>query len=141
VLINKADGTNRAAAEKARCEAQNALHYFPSSPSGWTPRALKCSAQTGKEIPEIWDSVLEYAALIKANGWFSVTRTNQKRQWMHEIIQLGLLRRFESHPSVQKQLVALEQEVEQGQITSFRAARTLLEIYAASTPASPYCKE
>jgi LAO/AO transport system kinase len=141
VLINKADGANRTPAEKARSEAQNALHYFPGSPSGWTPRALTCSAQTGKGITEIWGSVLEYAALTRANGWFSLTRTNQKRKWMHEIIQQGLQRRFESHPSVQKQLVAVEQEVAQGRITSFRAARTLLEIYTASTPASALCKE
>src|SRR5579862_577241 len=33
VVINKAEGTNVAAAERARSEAQNALHYFPSSPS------------------------------------------------------------------------------------------------------------
>ena len=141
VLINKADGTNRAGAEKARSEAQNALHYFPSSPSGWTPRALTCSAQTRKGIAEIWSSVLEYTALTRANGWFSLTRTNQKRQWMHEIIQQGLQRQFESHPSVQKQLALLEQEVAEGRTTSFRAARTLLEIYAPSTIASAQSKE
>ena len=55
VAINKADGTNLKAAERARSEAQNALHYFPSSQSGWTPRALTCSAQTGKGIAELWN--------------------------------------------------------------------------------------
>ena len=88
----------------------------------------------GEGIAEIWSLVLEYTALTRANGWFNLTRTNQKRQWMHEIIQQGLQRQFESHPSVQKQLEALEQEVAQGHTTSFRAARTLLEIYTASTP-------
>ena len=141
VVINKADGTNRAPAEKARSEAQNALHYFPSSPSGWTPRALTCSAQTRKGIAEIWSSALEYTALAKANGWFSLTRTNQKRQWMHEIIEQGLQRQFESHPSVQKQLAALEQELAQGHTTSFRAARKLLDIYTASNPANADSKK
>jgi len=50
VAINKADGANTRAAEKARTEAQNALHYLPAALSGWTPRALTCSAQTGKGI-------------------------------------------------------------------------------------------
>ena len=54
VVINKADGAKRAAAERARIEAQNALHYFPSSASGWTrapllaqPRPATASANFG----------------------------------------------------------------------------------------------
>lgn len=131
VVINKADGANRTAAERARIEAQNALHYFPASPSRWTPRALTCSAQTGKGISEIWNCILEQVSLTKANGWFTQTRRMQTKQWMHEIIQMGLMQQFESHPAIKKRLKALEQEVLLGRTTSFRAARTLLETYAA----------
>ena len=134
VVINKADGTNVAAAERARSEAQNALHYFPSSPSGWTPRASACSARTRKGIAEIWDSVLEYAALTRVNGWFGETRIRQTRQWMYEIIRQGLEQRFESHPAIQERLRALEQEVAHGRTTSFRAARTLLDLYTLEAP-------
>ena len=130
VVINKADGTNLTAAERTRNEAQNALHYFPSPPSGWTPRALTCSAQTGKGIAELWNCVLEYTALTKANGWFSATRRGQTRKWMHEIIEQGLRQQFEAHPAIQRRMGELEREVLEGQTTSFRAARTLLEIYS-----------
>ena len=102
VAVNKADGANLRAAERARTEAQNALHYFPASQSGWTPRALTCSAQTGKGIAELWNCVLEYAALTKANGWFSLTRRNQTQKWMQEIIREGLRQRFEAHPAIQQ---------------------------------------
>jgi LAO/AO transport system kinase len=135
VVINKADGTNVAAAERACSEAQNALHYFPRSPCGWTPRASTCSARTGKGIVEIWDSAVEYATLTRANGWFGRTRTNQTRQWMYEIIRQGLEQRFQSHPAIQERLQTLEQEVAHGRITSFRAARTLLELYTPEAPA------
>jgi LAO/AO transport system kinase len=130
VAINKADGTNLAAAERARFEAQNALHYFPASPSGWTPRALTCSAQTRKGIAELWKCVLEYTDLTKANGWFTLTRREQTRRWMHEIIELGLRQRFESHPAIRERIGALEQEVLEGRTTSFRAARSLLDLYS-----------
>jgi len=130
VVINKADGANLVAAERARFEAENALHYFPISASGWTPRAITCSTQTGRGIDELWNCVFEHAAATKNNGWFSRNRHNQTRKWMHEIIQQELLRRFESHPAIQKRLEALEQDVLQGRTTSFRAARTLLELYA-----------
>jgi LAO/AO transport system kinase len=128
VVVNKADGGNLAAAERARTDAQSALHYLPASPSGWTPRALTCSAQTGRGIAELWDCVLEHTAMTRANGWFDVARREQARTWMHEIIQQGLRQRFESNPAIRKRMEALEQDVLEGRTTSFRAARTLLEI-------------
>jgi LAO/AO transport system kinase len=135
VVINKADGTNLAAAERARAEAQNALHYLPRSHSGWTARAMTCSAQTGKGINELWNCILEHASLTKANGWFNVNRQDQTRRWMHEIIEHGLRERFESHPAIRRRLETLEQEVLEGRTTSFRAAHTLLEIYSDPKPA------
>jgi LAO/AO transport system kinase len=130
VAINKADGVNVRAAEKARSEAQNALHYLPAAQSGWTPRALTCSAQTGKGISELWECVAEYTAMTKANGWFVKARKNQTQKWMHEIIRESLRHNFEAHPAIRKRKVVLEKEVQEGRITSFRAARELLEAYS-----------
>jgi len=134
VAINKADGANLAAAERARSVAENALHYFPCQPNGWTPRALTCSAKTGKGIPELWNCVLEYTGLTKANGWFSVNRQTQTTRWMHEIIEQELRQRFESHPTIRRRMEALEQDVLEGRTTSFRAARTLLDLYSVPKP-------
>jgi len=130
VAINKADGANTRAAEKARSEAQNALHYLPAPQSGWTSRAVTCSAQTGKGIAELWDCVIEYAAMTKSNGWFALARQNQTQSWMHEIIRESLRQRFEAHPAIKQRKDALEKEVLEGRITSFRAARDLLQTYA-----------
>ena len=132
VAINKADGGNLTAAEKARSVAQNALHFFPASPSGWTPRAVTCSAQTGRGIADLWNCVLEYTGMTRANGWFSLTRQVQTQKWMQEIIQQGLRQRFEAHPEVRKRMESLEREVLEGRVTSFRAARTLLDMYSDS---------
>ena len=129
VAVNKADGNNVNAAERARAETQNALHYLPASLSGWTPRAVTCSAQTGKGIAELWSFVLDYAALTKANGWFTRKRQGQTHKWMNEIIRQGLINQFELHPAIRGRMEALEQEVLEGRMTSFRAARTLLELY------------
>lgn len=134
VAINKADGANLAAAERARSVAENALHYFPRPANGWTPRAITCSAQTGKGIIELWSCVLEYTNLTKANGSFSVNRQNQARRWMHEIIEQGLMQRFASHPAIRRRMEALERDVTEGRTTSFRAARRLLEIYSGPKP-------
>lgn len=132
VAINKADGANVAAAEKARTQAQNGLHFLPASLSGWTPRAVTCSARTGRGIPELWNSVLEYIATTRANGWFALARRNQTEQWMNEIIRDGLRQQFESHPAIRQRREALERDVREGRITSFRAARELLATYSGS---------
>jgi LAO/AO transport system kinase len=129
VAINKADGANLTAAERARTEMQNALHYFPSSASGWTARALTCSAQTGKGIAEIWRHIEEHTALTKANGWWAQARREQTRKWMYEIVERGLTEHFQAQAAIRKKLPVLEQEVLEGRMTSFRAARALLDIY------------
>lgn len=130
VVINKADGPNLHAAEKARAEAQNALHYLPRSMSGWAPRALTCSALTGTGIRELWKCVAEHSGQTKGNGWFSRTRREQAQKWMHDLIQQGLRLRFESQPEIQRRMRELDQDVLEGRITSFRAARELLEAYS-----------
>jgi LAO/AO transport system kinase len=130
VVVNKADGSNVAAAERARAEAQNALHFFPAAGSGWTPRALTCSALNGAGIRELWNCVLEYAALTRANGWFGQARREQQKRWMHEMIAHALRRQFLTHPAVMSRAEALERAVTEGRTTSFRAARMLLEVYA-----------
>jgi len=130
VAVNKADGSNIEAAERARAEAQNALHYFPDAETGWTPRAMTCSAFTGRGIRELWNCVLEYASTTRENGWFGHVRREQQKRWMHEMIEQALRQRFDSHPGVRHSLKAFEHDVAAGRTTSFRAARTLLEMYS-----------
>jgi LAO/AO transport system kinase len=130
VAVNKADGSTVAAAERARAEAQNALHFFPAAESGWTPRAVTCSALTGMGICELWNYVVEYCALTKANGWFSRASKAQQKRWMHEMIEQALRQQFDANPAVRHSMEALERDVTAGRTTSFRAARILLEMYA-----------
>ena len=56
---------------------------------------------------------------------------SRRGKWMYEIIERGLSERFHDDPTVRKELPSLEQKVREGRITSFRAARSLLEIYRA----------
>jgi LAO/AO transport system kinase len=130
VAINKADGENLALAERAVAETRNALHFFPNSPFGWTPRAVACSAYTGRGIAELWNCVSEHAAMARANGWFDVNRREQRRRWMHEILEQGLRQFFSTHPLIRLRMEALEHQVVDGHTTPFRAARKLLEMYS-----------
>jgi LAO/AO transport system kinase len=133
VAVNKADGANVPAAERARAEAQNALHFFPATASGWTPRAMTCSARTGAGIRELWKCALEYTALTQTNGWFSGARREQQQRWIHEMIDQALRQQFDAHPAVRSRVEALERDVVEGRTTSFRAARMMLDAYTRGT--------
>lgn len=131
VAVNKADGQNLRAAERARTEAQNALHFLPLSPSRWMPRAMACSAQTGSGVAELWSCVLDYATSTKANGWFERRRREEARHSMRETLEQGLMQLFSSHPAVQTRLAELEEQVLAGQISAPAAARHLLALFAS----------
>ncbi len=131
VVVNKADGQNLRAAERARIEAENALHFLPSSPSGWVPRAMACSAHTGHGVANLWSCVLEFATLTKANGWFEHRRREQAHRSMRESLEMGLMQLFRSDPTLQNRLIELEDQVLAGHITAFGAVRTLLTLFVS----------
>ena len=129
IAITKADGNNSERAEMARREYENALHLFPAPTSGWFPRVVTCSAFKPDTVMHIWDQVNEYVSLTRKNGYFDFRRTEQARYWMHEFIREQLNNRFYHHPAIRKKMEELERKVRLKQITSFQAARMLMELF------------
>lgn len=129
LAINKADGDNKPKARRARAEYAAALHLFPPSPDGWTPRVLTCSAVTAEGVDEVWQAVLDHRALLESNGWFERRRREQALAWMRELIQIRLEDDFHQHPDVRSRLPEIEQDVRNGRATSFSAARELLALF------------
>ena len=131
VAVNKADAENSNAAERARTDAENALRLLPISGSGWSPRAITCSAHAGRGIADIWSCVLDYVGLAKANGWFDRARREQSRLSLQEELAQGLLQMFRADPVIQHRTGELERQVSSGQVTTTKAARELLDLFAS----------
>ena len=129
IAFNKADGSNRATAEAARRQYENALHLFAASGTGWTPRVITCSARAREGIAEIWDAVLEHNAWLTSTGQLASFRQQQVKSWMYELIEQALRDEFLQHGGVREKLASYEQEVLAGQLSPFRAARRLIRIY------------
>ncbi len=129
IAINKADGDNRQRAERARLDYENALHLFPASADGWTPRVVTCSALERGGIAEIWQAVLEHRALVESNGWFARLREGQALEWMREAILLGLEQEIRRDRLVTDHLAAMRAEVRSGRLSPFRAARNVLTAF------------
>lgn len=132
IAINKIDEADSKIVQQAVREYKNALHLYPATQSGWTPKVTTCSALTGKGISEIWNLIQEYISLTKENGYFEENRNRQAKHWMYDAITNQLKDHFYENPAVQKEQHKIEQQVLDGKLSSFKAAQTLLELYFSS---------
>lgn len=129
IVINKADGDNVEKARLAASEFRNALHIFPLPDSGVMPQVLCYSGFYELGIDEILDMIEGYIQQVKASGYFAYRRNEQSRYWMRESIREQLGASFYHNPVVRERLTLMERQVVGGQISSFVAARRLLDIY------------
>ena len=132
ITINKADGDNVNRAELARVQYMNALHLFPPTDSGWTPKVLTCSAVQKTGINKIWETIHEYLHQVNGNGYFQHKRNEQAKFWMYETINEQLKTNFYQNPDIKSLLPATEQQVLNEETSSFVAAKQLLDAYYQS---------
>ncbi|HUS07298.1 MAG TPA: methylmalonyl Co-A mutase-associated GTPase MeaB, partial [Bryobacteraceae bacterium] len=85
VVINKADGTNVAAANRARAQYESALRMFP-----FGPEVRTCSALYGEGIETIWENITAYLEQARSSGEFAEKRREQARAAMYDAIEQEL---------------------------------------------------
>jgi len=136
IVINKADGNNIQRAKRAQAEFSNALHLYPPSVSGWTPRVTTCSSLHKTGISELWEMVMEYRDLVSENGFLSIRRSDQSRYWMYETIREGIYRQLFSDPAIGEEMKLLEDAISKVKITSYMAATTILNKYKSENYSS-----
>ena len=129
IVINKADGNNIEKAKLAQTQFRNALHLFPAAESGWTPQVLTYSGFYNIGVKEIWDMIYEYMDFVKANGYFTYRRNEQSKYWMYESINEQLRDNFYHNPIIKEMLREKEHQVLNADLTSFVAAKKLLDAY------------
>ena len=129
ITINKADGNNIEKAGLARIQYQNALHLFPATESGWKPKVLTCSAYMKTGISEIWNTIDEYLSMAKSNNYFQHRRNEQSKFWMYETINEQLRNNFYQNEKIKALMAESEDKVLKEEMSSFVAARKLLDLY------------
>jgi LAO/AO transport system kinase len=130
IVINKADGDNIEKARIAATHFRNALQLFPLPESGWTPKTLTYSGYYATGIQEVWDMINDYIVFTKSNGYFAQKRNEQAKYWLYESMNNLLHDTFYHHPEVVALLPVFEQKVLNNEISSFTAARQLMDLFA-----------
>lgn len=129
IAINKCDGSNIEKAMLAKAQFKNALHLFPMSESGWSPEVIPCSAIEKNGIEDIWKMVERFIEFTRANGYFDSHRNQQSQYWMYETINEQLKSNFYMNPAVQQLVETMEKKVVSNELSSFIAAKELLDTY------------
>jgi LAO/AO transport system kinase len=127
MAINKADGDNIVAAERAKAEYTAAFRLM-RPPGGWLPPVLTVSALTSIGMEAVWNVVLEHRKRLTDSGELTHKRTDQQRKWLWDMIEEGLKARFVARDDVQRELAHAEEAACDGRITPTEAARRVLSL-------------
>ena len=129
MVITKADGENVKKAELAKAQYQGALKLYPLPDSEWRPKVYTCSSLEGTGLEEVWQGVEQYLQHIELNGYFTSNRNRQNKYWMYETINETLKSSFYNNPEIESRMEEVERRVLDAKLSSFIAAKELLDIY------------
>lgn len=127
ILVNKADGDLKAAAERTCADYAGALRLLrkrPQDPQGF-PKAMCVSAAEGRGLGEAWADMSKLADWRRSSGVLREVRAAQARHWFEAELREGLLARLSSDPVLRARMDALGAKVEAGLSPSQAAAQML----------------
>lgn len=126
ILINKADGANRLAAQQACLEQGAALHCLAPATAGWRTGAALCSAKTGEGIPQVWERIERFYSELEPKGVIAERRRKQMLDWLSDLVRNALQREFYENRRVADALPGVRNAVLRGDMTAVQAAAALL---------------
>jgi len=129
IVVNKADGDTKAAADRTASDYRNALHFLHPRSSNWTVPVMSYSALDTDRTAELWGIVSEYREVMSDSGEIQTRRAEQARAWMWSEVTDTLLDRFKASASVKAQIQTLEAEVTRGDIAPGAAAKKLISAF------------
>jgi LAO/AO transport system kinase len=131
VVVNKADGALKPAAEGTRTDYAAALRLMRKrkrDPEGF-PVALTASALTGEGLADIWDRIRRLDSWRRESGWFSRHRAEQAVRWMRMAVERGVIEQLYAHAGIAARLPELEAQVAAGALTPEDAADQVLALF------------
>lgn len=129
ILINKADGNEKAAA-LAKNQLEEALHLFPKNHTDWDVPVALCSALNKTGLKEAWDAMCHFTTNAKTSGWLAQNRSAQNLKWYYDRVKQQLERSFFDHPSVQSTLSKQAAQIANQDLSVNKAVTALFDSYS-----------
>lgn len=128
LVVNKADGDLKPAAQRAVADYRHALRLLrPASTEA--PDVVAVSALEGHGIEALWRSVERRIAALAASGAIERRRAEQARAHLWSEIGEGLMELFRADAKVAARLARLEAQVAAGEATPTAAAQSALKAF------------
>lgn len=128
IVVNKADGATRSAAELAARQYALALKSLAPR-EGDAPIVLTASALEQHGIDAVWEAIESRHARMKAGGELTARRRRQSLRWMWSIVEDRLRKAVHTHPAVEAIRDQLELKVLDGTLPPEAAARQILRAF------------
>lgn len=126
IVITKADGENVKAANQAKADALQALHFQEAPASGWKTKVLAISALEGKGIDDVWKLIEEFQRFTNSNDSFEKNRQEQRLQWLDESVD-QMVRSFFTSSMLRSLRSKLQKKVLKEEILPAQAAAELIK--------------
>lgn len=137
ILVNKADGDLKPAAQRTMAEYAGALRLLrrrPQDPEGF-PKAMCVSALEDTGLAAAWAEMQALADWRRQAGHWADRRADQARHWFEDEVRQGLLATLERGES-RLLMGRLGLEVSEGRLTPDQAAAEALEALQYGAPAT-----
>ena len=128
ILVNKADGDLKPAAQRTCADYAGALRLLrkrPQDPEGY-PKAMTVSALQVEGLGMAWSEMQKLVEWRRESGHFDSRRAGQAEYWFGQEVRQGLLAQLEV-PEVRARMQTVGRDVAQGRITPSAAALEMLE--------------
>jgi LAO/AO transport system kinase len=122
VVVNKADGATKGAAELAARQYASALGAISGDDA---PGVYTCSALIGEGVIAVWEAVARRHEKRLASGELSERRRRQNLRWMWSIVDDRLRQALDER--VRSLRAQLEEEVLEGALSPEAAAKRVLQ--------------
>jgi LAO/AO transport system kinase len=126
IAINKADGSNEAAAKAARSEYAGALHVFSQRPDQWQPRVLCTSGLSGFGLTELWSQIEAFFVHMQLNGALQEKRKEQELLLFEQLLSDVLQQKFFADPGQKEKFIQLKASIASGNLLAYEAIAVIL---------------
>jgi LAO/AO transport system kinase len=127
IVVNKADGDLRPAAERALADHRSVLQLLRPKHEGWTVPVLAASAIEGRGVEEMWAEVVRLHSLLADTGRLERLRADQAVAWMWREVRERLVEDLHGDDAVQVVLGEVERELRGRRLSVLSGAQRLLD--------------
>nr|WP_281279598.1 methylmalonyl Co-A mutase-associated GTPase MeaB [Pararhodobacter zhoushanensis] len=127
IVVNKADGDLKAAAQRTRADYAGALHLLrprPQDAPGF-PKAMTASALEERGLDAVWAEITALSGWRKEQGHWDRRRAEQARHWFTEEVRQALLSQLQT-PAARARMADFAAAVARGETAAGAAARAMV---------------